>query len=234
MSRKSLTCGALGTIVLATACSGQPQVPTAPSPTPAIQPTPAPSPQAPMRQILGLVLDEGGAPVRAATVSTSDGPGGTTTSDDNGFYQVTARVNGDGNGLTITKTGYDKTYGWAEGTSDVRQNFYLYTPIPLTAGQEVHLTLTSDNSMCGLEDEFRCRAISILMQTDGKLAVDAVPDDPRETFSLSLGGPGDVNYPVGGNTTGAVGTAGQTIAVEVLHGWNRSPAGVTIRTSLVP
>ena len=61
--------------------------------------------------------------------------------------------------------------GWAAGTGDTTQDFRLYRIISITAGETVHSALTSDNSLCGFEEEFRCRAVHVLVPSSGTLSI---------------------------------------------------------------
>lgn len=111
----------------------------------------------------------------------------------------------------------------------MRKDFHVYQPIQITAGQDVHLTLSSDNSLCGIEDEFHCLTIVVSMPVDGKVAAEAVPDDSQQRVSMSVDGPSN-----GGDRTGAVGKAGEAIKLVVSIDWTAPTAGVTARTSIVP
>ena len=157
-----------------------------------------------------------------------------------GVFQASGTVypppfNDYGDEVLITRDGYEATDGWAPGTTDVTQDFRLYQPLTVTAGEAVHLTIGPDNSLCGLEIEFRCRPIYIRAPTSGTVVLDTVPDDPGFAFWITVGGPSDVQYPFVGTTHNAVVVpAGSSVVIQVMLDWVSAPYGFTLRTSRIP
>ena len=162
--------------------------------------------------------------------------------DSSGSYHTSATVPPPpfhyfGTSVTIAKAGYEDTHGWAAGTGDTTQDFRLYRITSVTAGETLRLTLSSENSLCGLDDEFRCRAIHILVPSTGTLVLDTLTADPATPFWISLGGPADVHYPHQGVThvTRSL-TGGSTVLIQIMRPWQPLPTPLefTLRTSLAP
>jgi hypothetical protein len=160
--------------------------------------------------------------------------------DGSGAFQVSAAVypppaDDYGNEVVITRNGYEATDGWVPGTTDVTQDFLLYRPLTVTAGEAVHLTIGPDNSLCGWEIEFRCRPIHIRAATSGTVVLDTVPDDPGFAFWIIVGGPYDMQYPFVGTTHNAVLVSeGSSALIQVMTGWVSAPYGFTLKTSRIP
>jgi hypothetical protein len=217
-------------ILVAAACSKSPTTPSAPSPAGTSSPPPSPLPPPPTttRQISGRVISEDGTPVDGATVVLDDGFGqfsAPVVTAGNGFYQASARVQLPpfhyfGTQALITRSGYEETDGWAPGTTDTTQDFRLYRPLTVTAGDAVHLAISPDNSLCGFELEFRCRAIHIQAPTSGTIALDTMADDPANVFWILVGRPVDIQYPFTGTTHAVISvTAGSSALIQIMRPW---------------
>jgi hypothetical protein len=229
------------TIVLATACSNNHTTPpVAPSQVQTSSPAPVQT-----RQISGRVLDEDAKPIEGARVLVWDGSAGVYSApvltDGSGVFQASATVypppfHDYGDEVSISKNGYEGTVGWAPGTTDVTQDFLLYRPLTVTAGEAVHLILGPDNSLCGLESEFRCRPIHIRAPTSGVVVLDTVPDDPGGVYWIIVGGPYDVTYPFVGTThNGVLVSEGSSALIQVMEYWfAAAPSGFTLKTSRIP
>jgi hypothetical protein len=157
--------------------------------------------------------------------------------DGNGVFEVSAPVypppfHDYGDEVLITRNGYEDTDGWVPGSTDVTQDFLLYQPLTVTAGEAVHLTLGPDNSLCGFDLEFRCRPIHIVAPTSGIVELDIVPDDPGNVFWIIVGGPYDVTYPFVGTTHNTVVvSAGSSALIQVMVYWSSTPYGFTLTTT---
>jgi hypothetical protein len=228
------------TIFLATACSdNHTTTPAAPSQVQTSSPAPVQT-----RQINGRVLDEDGKSIEGARVVVWDGFAGVYSApvltDGSGVFQASATVypppfHDYGDEVLISKNGYEGTDGWVPGTTDVTQDFLLYRPLTVTAGEAVHLTLGPENSLCGWEIEFRCRPIYIRAPTSATVVLDTVPDDPASAFWIFAGGPYDMQYPFVGTTHNAVlVSAGSSALIQVMTGWVSAPYGFTLKTSRTP
>jgi hypothetical protein len=118
--------------------------------------------------------------------------------DGNGYFDLAATllVSGHvfGTGVTITKAGYEDTHTWAAGLNDVTQDFRLYPIMNMAAGEAAHLAITPDNSLCGIEEEFRCRTVHVVMPSSGTLVLDTIAEDPSNAFWIVIGDRFNVHY----------------------------------------
>lgn len=239
ITAKPLRALALSAIVLAGACSGHPApAPSAPSPAPNPSQPPRPSPTPVTRHLNGVVRDENGVPVPGARLEMFASSSAPVVTDGNGYYDMAAAllVSGQvfGNELTITKAGYETTHAWVPGLDDTTQDFRVYHVLTLAAGDSVHLAIDPDNSLCGLDDEFRCRTIRVVMPSSGTLALETIADDPSNAFWLAIGESFQFQYPFALRTQISTSmAAGSTVPVQVLRPWQAPPApqGFTLKTS---
>lgn len=177
---------------------------TAPSPTRiAATPSAAAGPFETYPRVLsGRVLDENGSPVPGAAVVAYSGSATgccdtampPVLTDSQGEYQTVVTALKPpfvyaGTSVTITgwSAGFGQTNGFAAGTTDTVQDFRLFRPLTLTPGTDLHLRLDSDNSLCGLEDEFRCRTVYVSGPAGAVVTVETIPDDPAQPAWLSNG-----------------------------------------------
>jgi len=172
---------------------------------------------------------------RIQVFSSSSSP---VVTDGNGYYDLAAAllVSGNvfGNDVTITKAGYEDTHAWVPGLDDMMQDFGLYHVLTLAAGDSVHLAINPDNSLCGLDEEFRCRTIRVVMPSSGMLALETIADDPANAFWLAIGESFQFQYPFALRTQISTSMdAGSTVPVQVLRPWQAPPApqGFTLKTS---
>src|SRR5262249_24350063 len=179
---------------------------TAVAPSPAVT-LPAPPAAATFepysRALSGRVLDENGLPVPNATVIAFGGddnsccgkPTPPVRTDGNGVYQtiVTALkppFHYFGTDVSIAADGVGETEWWDAGTGDTVQDFRVFRPLSIIAGVDAHLTLDANNSLCGFDDEFRCRPIHISAGPGtASVTVEATSDDPANPVWLIVGGP---------------------------------------------
>jgi len=186
-------------VVVASACNrAQPLAPSAPASLSGCLTGTLASCLLVTRHFSGVVLTEDGQPVPAATVSFQ--PSGTprneehATTDGNGFYQLTLDqpASWAGTYASVTQVLYDDTQRvnvpWAPGQTDVTKSFRLYRSVTMAAGESIHLAITSDNSWCTSDEvSFVCRIVHVTAPTSGTLVLDAIADDPSNTFWLSIG-----------------------------------------------
>jgi hypothetical protein len=241
MTAKLLRATAFPALLLAAACGGdRTAAPSAPTPA-ASNASPAVPPRTSVtRHLNGLVLDENGMPVPGARVEMySASPAAVT--DDNGYYDLAAMLLVSGNvfgtDMTIAKGGYEDTHSWVAGLNDVTQNFRLYRIVNIAAGQAVHLAITPDNSLCGFEEEFRCRTVHVVMPSSGTLVLDTIADDPSNAFWIVIGERFNIQYPFHGVTHMSISANERSAAtVQILRPWQASsaPQGFTLQTSLTP
>ena len=218
-------------VVVASACNRtQPSAPSGVSPV-----------QLVTRHFSGVVLTEDGGPVPAATVSFQ--PSGTprneehTTTDGNGFYQLTLDQSASwaGTHARVTQALYEDTavvVPWLPSQTDVTQNFRLYRSVTLAAGESVHLAITPDNSWCTSDEvSFVCRIVHVTVPTSGTLVLDAIADDPSNTFWLSIG---DLeSFQKVTHLSTSIDTA-TTVVVRVLRPPNIAGGGFSLKTALAP
>ena len=194
------------------------------------------------RHFSGVVLTEDDQPVPAATVSFL--PSGTprneehATTDGNGFYQLTLDqpASWAGTYASVTQALYEDTLRvtvpWAPDQTDVTKNFRLYRSVTLAAGESVHLAITPDNSVCESDEvSFVCRIVHVTVPTSGTLVLDAIADDPSNTFWLSIG---DLeSFQKVTHLSTSIDTA-TTVVVRVLRPPNIAGGGFTLKTALAP
>jgi hypothetical protein len=231
--------------VIASGCSHDAVV--APShPQTITAPSIAPTFEVYSRALSGRVLDENGLPISNATViafgtdANSCCPKPTTPvrTDGNGEYHTVTTAfkppfNYFGTDVTISADGFEETHGWAAGAGDTVQDFRLFRPLTIMAGAVLPLTLDSNNSLCGFEDEFRCRPIHIAAVSTSSVTVDAMSDDPANPVWLIVGGPLSVSYPFVGQTSVSVLVAsGSTSTIQVLRPWTTAPETFVLHTTV--
>jgi hypothetical protein len=240
MTANLLRASALPALMLAAACGGDPTAaPSAPTPV-ASNPSSAPQPPTPVtRHLNGLVLDESGMPLPGARVEVFSASSSPAVTDGNGYYDLAAMlmVSGHvfGTDVTITKAGYEDTHAWVPGLDDLTQDFRLYRIMNITAGQSVHLAITPDNSLCGFEEEFRCRTLHVVAPSSGTLVLDTIADDPSTAFWIVIGDRFNVQYPFRGVIHISVSMNEQSTAtVQILRPWQAplAPQGFMLETSL--
>jgi hypothetical protein len=216
--------------------------PTAPSPapTPAPQPTPAP-PTPTTRQLSGFVVDDDGRPVPGATVTVYNAAGfnvepSSVVTDGLGFYRVSATTYQSGNGVLLKKSGYETTTDWVLGTQDVQQDLLLFRLITVAAGEAVHLSLAPNvgSSLCGFDDEYRCRIVHVRAQASGMLRLATIGDNASIAFWIVLGDDGDWRDPTPSVTTASLSVAaGDLVTVKILRPWTYAGFdGFTLATAL--
>jgi Carboxypeptidase regulatory-like domain len=226
--------GWLGVILVTTACGGR--APNNASASPAIASPTAPTsmPVVFNHHLYGVVADgDDRSPVAGASVAALNSSLRPATTDGNGYYDLEvlgAAGTYPGNELTITKPGYDGTHGWIEGNQDQRHDFRLYRPFTISAGSSANVALSSDNSSCGLDDEFQCRLVYVAVPSSGTLVLDTSSGDSGGPYWLVIG---NVQYPFHGVTHVEIPVAsGSTVGAQVMHDWT-APAGSTLlRTTL--
>ncbi len=163
---------------VASACGGNTRTPNPTSPSPSLQPTPSPQVSA---TITGTVIDEAGAPVSGATVTLSGASMAATPSsvvtDAAGHYGVTVQ-DSLGYGGHADKAGFETS--WRDSYFEAGPyvlNFRLFRTLIMTDTDSVHLTVTTDGSVCGIDDDWWCRSVRVNASHTGTLTVDAIPDD---------------------------------------------------------
>ena len=121
---------------------------------------------------------------------------------------------------------------WRPSQTDVTQNFRLYRSVTLAAGESVHLAITPDNSWCTSDEvSFVCRIVHVTVPTSGTLVLDAIADDPSNTFWLSIGNLEAFQKVT--HLTTSIDTA-TTVVVRVLRPSNIAGGGFTLTTALAP
>ena len=100
----------------------------------------------------------------------------------------------------------------------------------LAAGESVHLAITPDNSVCESDEvSFVCRIVHVTVPTSGTLVLDAIADDPSNTFWLSIG---DLeSFQKVTHLSTSIDTA-TTVVVRVLRPPNIAGGGFTLKTAL--
>jgi len=194
----------------------------------------------------GVVLTDDGRPMPDATVSIArSGPSSlpvNATTDGSGSYKLALDLPASWAGVNsarITHPLYDDTVNinvsWVPGHTDVTKNFRLYRSI-MAAGQSAHLAITRDNSNGGDNGEMFYRLVHVTVPSSGTLVVDAIADDPSNTFRVSIGD--YPNYPVPTHVSRSIDTA-TTVVVMVAVCLNycseSSMTGrFTLKTALAP
>ena len=212
-----------------TSCGGRgASLPAAPSPTTTSTTSTVPPPSLPavMRHLDGVITDgDAGAPISGATVTQPYSSSAAATTDVNGHYTIAARLTGAdfGTFVWVSKPGYEDTHSFAGGNNDGRYDFKLYRPVTITAGTAIRMAITADNSMCGFDDEFRCRLLHVTTPTTGTLIVETAADNPADPLWVKLGT--DVDYPVTFVTSLRVpATAGDVVTLLVFRPWSPPPS----------
>jgi hypothetical protein len=227
----------LGILAAITSCGGHaPALPVAPSPATA----PAPQPQAAPSGIvhgIGVVTDgDSGAPIAGATVTQPFSSVTPATTDGNGYYDiaVSESVWDYGIPIWISKPGYDDTHGWADANDGKRHDFRLFRPITIAAGAATHVTISADNSLCGFDDDYRCRLVRVAAPSSGTLVVQSTADNPAKPIWLVTGT--DVGLNVASTTNLSIPvTAGAVVDVLLYRFWSPPPTDAgTITTTLLP
>jgi len=177
-----------------------------------------------------------GTPIAGATVMQPFTSATAVTTDGNGYYDLAASTRGGDFGTVVwmTRSGYDETHGWSD-ISEARHDFRLYRPLAVTAGAAARVAITADNSMCGFDDEYRCRQIHVATPEAGTLVVESTTDNPADPMWLATGT--DVEqYPVQTPTSLRIpATAGATVTILTFRPWAPPPTDAgTIRTALIP
>jgi hypothetical protein len=238
---------ALPLLMVVSACSRDTAV--APSPTQTIPAPPgATTFEAYSRALSGRVLDENARPVPNATLiafgangnSCCGTPMPSVRTDANGAYQTMATAfkppfHYFGTEVTITADGFEPTLGWAAGADDTVQDFRLFRPLTIAAGAAAHLTLDSNNSLCGLEDEFRCRPIHIVgaVSEASRVTVEVTSDDPASPVWLIVGGPLAVSYPFTGQRRVSLQVvSGSVSTVQAVQPWTTASQAFVVQTTV--
>ena len=210
-----------------TSCGGRgPSLPAAPSATTTTS-TVAPAPlPAVVRHLDGVITDgDNGAPISGATVTQPYSSSTPATTDVNGHYAIAAKLTGGdfGTFVWMSKPGYEDTHSFAAGSNDGRYDFKLYRPVTIMAGTGIRMAITADNSMCGFDDEFRCRLLHVTTPTSGTLIVETAADNPADPLWVKLGT--DVDYPVTFVTSLKVpATAGDVVTLLIFRPWSPPPS----------
>ncbi len=197
----------------------------------AVAPTAGPgtgtsTPPAPVTYHLeGRVLDEAGAPVVGATVGTSSPSSLTAITDQSGAYQMMGTLKGvfELPDVVVSKAGYDATR--QSGTPQGSRDLHLFHSISASAHGQLHATLGPDNSLCGNDDEFLCRAILIAAPAPPATVVTIASDDAAHPVWLV---PNGLFYPLSLATRFQI--PGSTTP-ELLVVTSALSAGFTIQTS---
>jgi hypothetical protein len=184
--------------------------------------------------VFGIVTDgDDTSPIGGATVAALYSSFPSASTDGNGYFDLVASVASGAypvNYLTITKPGYDRTDTWVSGNRDERRDFHLYRPLNISAGVSTQVGLSDDNSLCGLDDEFRCRTVYIGIPSNGTLVMDTAANDSTGLYWLMIGDP---QYPFHGVThLETPATAGSVVIVKVLRDWSAPSGFATLRTTL--
>lgn len=230
----------LGVLMAVTSCGGRgsslPAAPSATTTTSTTSTAAPPSLPAVVRHLDGVITDgEAGVPISGATITQPYSSSTPATTDVNGQYTIAARLTGGdfGTFVWISKPGYEDTHSFAAGSNDGRFDFKLYRPVTMTAGTAIRTAITADNSMCGFDDEFRCRLLHVTAPTTGTLIVETAADNPADPLWVKLGT--DVDYPVTTVTSLRVpATAGDVVTLLVFRPWSPPPSdtGVISTTML--
>ncbi len=201
---------------------------TSSSPTPVV-PTAVTSSPAPTQSIIvqGTVVNEAGAPVIGGllTFLTPAGQPKTVT-DSIGHYQI-GIAGGQNFGARAEMDGYESTYRddyFTAGPGVL--NFRLFRTLRVTAGDSVHVGITSDGSVCGFDDEWLCRTVGVAIGGTGTLNVSVAGDDHSTLAAVTTNQryyPLQMSVPV---------AAGQEVSVQVLLPWSGTGGGVTLSTSI--
>jgi len=206
--------------------SGLPAAPSATTTTSTTSTVPPPSLPAVVRHLDGVITGgDDGAPISGATVTQPYSSSTPATTDVNGQYAIAARLTGGdfGTFVWMSKPGYEDTHSFAAGSNDGRYDFKLYRPVTITAGSGIRMAITADNSMCGFDDEFRCRLLHVTTPTSGTLIVETAADNPADPLWVKLGT--DVDYPVTFVTSLRVpATAGDVVTLLVFRPWSPPPS----------
>src|SRR5262252_953951 len=227
----------LGVLITVTACGGRgPSLPAAPSATTTTSTVPPAPLPAVVRHLDGVITDgDNGALISGATVTQPYSSSTPATTDVNGHYAIAARLTGGdfGTFVWMSKPGYEDTHSFAAGSNDGRYDFKLYRPVTITAGSGIRMAITADNSMCGFDDEFRCRLLHVTTPTSGTLIVETAADNPAAPLWVKLGT--DVDYPVTSVTSLRVpATAGDVVTLLVFRPWSPPPSDTgTINTTML-
>jgi hypothetical protein len=197
-------------------------------------PTPAPTPAAQSSvKITGTVLDESGAAIGGATVSLSNSGVGSTDShaavtDNNGRYEITL-TGVVGYGGHADKTGYETTWRDSEFAAAPNVlNFRLFRTVHITDADSAHVTVTTDGSVCGIDDDWWCRVVRVTATRPGTLTVQTISDDPSIHAIAVIG---TIGLCCPGPSQAAV-SAGDELLVYVHLPWNGPGTGVAIHTSI--
>jgi len=224
-------------VVVASACGGTTSAPT-------YVPPPV---QYVTQHFSGVVLTEDGRPVPAATVFIAASGHSylrvNATTDGNGSYQLALDLPASWAGVNsarVTHPLYDDTVNinvsWAPGQIDVTKNFQLYRSV-IAAGESAHLAITRDNSEGGDNGEFLYRMVHVTVPSSGTLVLDTIPDDPSNTFWVSIGD--YPTYPIQTHVSRSI-DAATTILVAVavcdtyLCSARSMTGGFTLKTALAP
>ena len=227
------TSGVVCLALWASACCDAP--PTAATP---IDPPAAPTlPRLSTVHVVGLVTDDRDNPIPDALVTAY---GSSTTvkamTDGQGRYEMTVSTSSNSLGVEVAaeKMGYERNAQFVRLLSEAAQDFRLYRAERLAAGESRTVTITADDSLCGVADfAWRCRTFRIVANESGTLVLQVVPSDPAEPGALEIRAsnylccPPHVSFSV---------AAGAEVYVNVLTPWDlpRGAQTLTLNTSLQP
>jgi hypothetical protein len=179
----------------------------------------------------GTVIDESGTPIGGATVSLSPAGGSASTAvtDTNGRYALALPATADFGGHA-DKAGYDSTWRdayFAAGPGIL--NFRLFRTLRIADADSAHVMVTTDGSVCGIDDEWLCRTVRVSASRAGTLDVQGIADDPSIRPLIGIG---EVGYACCPAPSSVVVSAGAEVLVYIQLAWNGRGTGVTLRTSI--
>jgi hypothetical protein len=133
---------------------------------------------------------------------------------------------------TADKANYETTWrvGSYSFTGPNTLNFRLFGTLRMMDIDALHVAVTTDGSICGIDAEWWCRTVHVFTRHAGTLDVRVMSDDPSVQSEVSIGFP--ISPPCCPSETSAVVSAGQDVMVNVLL-WEYGPGGgVLLRTSI--
>jgi hypothetical protein len=236
-------------LILAAGCGGKSSSPTTPTASTVVQP-PLPSrSNGESFTVTGIVTDDHGTPVAAATVTMRYWLGGrisapSVVTDASGRYTIGFNsdpwmIGTSGRGAAqaeISGVAYERYQRTVMATSSsLVENFRIHGVQLIAAGESLVLSIAPDDGECPDNASGPCRIVRVAAPTDGKMTVEAESTQPGaeqshlEVCCVS----GNERY---GNPVTMPVTAG-TAYYEVMIGLSRgltTTESVLLKTSLAP
>jgi hypothetical protein len=207
-----------------------------PVPDPPYSPPP---PQLNPYHISGIARDDEGRPVAGAKVIFYPWPSSLVNeaiaeTDPSGVYGVTFVAGRDAVGgiahLLTEKSGYetDDRYIVPKGP-EVTQDLTVYRIKRLTAGDSTRVTVRPDDPLCGIDDDWTCRAVRITAPSSGTLSIAATLGDTTIMSGLQVGG--RVYF---GKTSLQVSEGNEVLMYALLYWTETASQSFIIKTSMTP